>query len=108
MASDRLDWWSKRTKGEAMSTLTSDRVTLTVTRYGDFGDRLQLNAIVDGVSADDRCDILSVIYRGRDVAWITFPLGADRDAVVATVLAKSDWFLGSRCPDMVNFPLTFE
>jgi hypothetical protein len=23
-------------------------------------------------------------------------------------LAKSDWFLGSRCPDMVNFPLTFE
>jgi hypothetical protein len=83
-------------------------VALAVTSYGDFGDRLSMSATVDGVAPGDRCDILAAVYRGRSVAWITLPLGADRNAVAAAVLAKADWYLGSRCPDMANYPLAFD
>jgi hypothetical protein len=83
-------------------------VCLAVTSYGDFGDRLYMAATVDGVAPGDRCEIVAAVYRGRHVAWIDCPIGADRDAVAAAVLRRADWFLGSRCPDMANYPLTFE
>jgi len=83
-------------------------VALTVTRYGDFGDRLSMSATVGGVPPGERCDILAAIYRGRHVAWVDMPTGADRAAVAAAVLARADWYLGSRCPDMAAYPLSFE
>jgi hypothetical protein len=82
-------------------------VALTVARYGDFGDCLALAATVNGVAPDKRCELLSVSYRGRSVAWVTLPKGAPRAAVEAAVLSRASWFLGSRCPDMATHPLTF-
>jgi hypothetical protein len=82
-------------------------VSLSVTRYGDFGDRLALAATVDSTAPGERCDLVTVSYRGRQVAWVTMPLGACRDSVVNAVLNRANWFLGSRCPDMDNYPLTF-
>jgi hypothetical protein len=92
-----------------MPTLTPT-VTLAVTRWGDFGDRLQITAMVDGIApSHDRVgEIMSVSYRGRSVAWIEFPIGADRQAVAEAMLARADWFLGSRCPEMETYPLTFD
>ena len=91
------------TKGVAAPT-----VALSVTSYGNFGDRLSMSATVDGVAPGDRCDILAAFYRGRSVAWITLPLGADRVAVAKAVLAKAEWYLGSRCPNMASYPLSFD
>ena len=82
-------------------------VALTVARYGDFGDCLALAATVDGVAPGERCELISVGYRGRSVAWVTLPIGASREAVEAAVLSRASWFLGSRCPDIAAHPLTF-
>ena len=82
-------------------------VALAVARYGDFGDCLALAATVDGVAPGERCELLSVIYRGRSVAWVTMPTGASREAVEAAVLSRASWFLGSRCPEMAAHPLSF-
>jgi hypothetical protein len=82
-------------------------VALTVARYGDFGDCLALAATVDDVAPGERCELISVSYRGRSVAWVTMPAGAPREAVQAAVLSRASWFLGSRCPDMAAHPLTF-
>jgi hypothetical protein len=82
-------------------------VALTVARYGDFGDCLALAATVDGVAPGERCELISVGYRGRSVAWVTLPTGAPRAAVEAAVLSRASWFLGSRCPDLATYPLTF-
>ena len=95
-----------------MTTTTANHATvnLTVDRWGDFGDRLQMTATVDGIapSPDRVGELLSVSYRGRSVAWIEFPIGADRQAVAAALLARADWYLGSRCPEMGTYPLTFK
>jgi hypothetical protein len=83
-------------------------VKLAVTRFGDFGDALSVSATVDGIAPGrNGCDTLAVSYRGRVKAWVDFPLGADRAAVVAAVLNRADWLLGSRCPDMGAYPLAF-
>jgi hypothetical protein len=82
-------------------------VSIAVVRYGDFGDCLALAATVDGLAPGKRCELLSVSYRGRSVAWVTLPTGAPRAAVEAAVLSRASWFLGSRCPDMATYPLTF-
>lgn len=95
---------NRATKGEAVPV-----VSLAVTRFGDFGDHLAMAATVDGAAPGEwSCDILSVYYRGRSVALVSFPMGADRQAVSAAVLARADYFLGSRCPDMDNYPLSFD
>jgi len=83
-------------------------VALAVTRYGDFGDCLALAATVDGVAPGERCELLSVIYRGRGVAWVTLPIGASHEAVAEAVLNRASWFLGTRCPDMATYPLAFD
>lgn len=90
--------------------MPTSTVQLTVTRWGDFGDRLAIRATVDGVApaADRVGEILSVSYRGLSVAWVEMPIGADRLAVVAELQRRADWLLGSRCPDMDRFPLSFD
>ena len=81
-------------------------VKLAVTRFGDFGDALSVSATVDGIAPGrNGCDTLAVSYRGRVKAWVDFPLGADRAAVVAAVQRRADWLLGGRCPDMGAYPL---
>ena len=82
-------------------------VALTVARYGDFGDCLALAATVDGEAPGERCELISVSYRGRSVAWVTLPTGASREAVQTALLSRASWFLGSRCPDMNAYPLSF-
>lgn len=91
-----------------MPTSTST-VKLTVARWGDFGDRLQITATVDGVapSRDRVGELLSVTYRDRCVAWVEMPIGADSASVIAEVQRRADWLLGSRCPEMDRFPLSF-
>jgi hypothetical protein len=86
-------------------------VKLIVTRYGDYGDRLSMAAIVNGIDPKfcHAPNILAVVYRGRHVAWIEVPVAvADHADVESAILARADYFLGSRCPDMANYPLSFE
>jgi hypothetical protein len=83
-------------------------VALAVARYGGFGDCLALAATVNGVAPGERCELISVGYRGRSVAWVTLPTGTSHEAVQAALLSRADWFLGSRCPDMNAYPLSFE
>jgi hypothetical protein len=93
-------------KGEAVPN-----VKLVVRRYGDYGDRLSMSAIVNGIDPKfcPAPNILAVIYRGRHVAWIEVPIAiADQTTIESAILAKADYFLGDRCPDMTNYPLTFE
>lgn len=95
-----------QTKGEAVPS-----VCLAVTRYGNFGDRLSMAAIVNGVDPKfcSASHILAVIYRGRHVAWIEVPIAiADQTTIESAILAKADYFFGGRCPDMASYPLTFE
>jgi hypothetical protein len=81
-------------------------VKLAITRFGDFGDALSVSAMVDGIAPGrNGCNVLAVSYRGRVQAWVDFPLGADRAAVVAAVINRADWLLGSRCPNMDTYPL---
>jgi hypothetical protein len=83
-------------------------VKLAVTRFGDFGDALSVGATVDGIEPGrNGCDTVAVSYRGQVKAWVNFPLGADRDAVIAAVQHRADWLLGGRCPDMEAYPLAF-
>ena len=82
-------------------------VALAIARLGDFGDPVALAATVNGTAPGQRCEILSIHYRGRCVAWVTMPVGASRDAVAAAVLSRASWFLGSRCPEMETHPLSF-
>jgi hypothetical protein len=91
-----------------MPTSTST-VNLTVARFGNFGDRMQITATVDGIapSRDRVGEILSVSYRDRTVAWVEMPTGADSAAVIAEVQRRADYLLGSRCPEMGRFPLSF-
>ena len=94
------------TGARARDGRTAPTVKLAVTRFGDFGDALSVSANVDGIAPGrGHCDTLAVSYRGRVKAWVDFPLGADRAAVVAAVLNRADWLLGSRCPDMGAYPL---
>jgi hypothetical protein len=83
-------------------------VALDVARHGDFGDCLQLTATVDGQAPPSYGgELLLIRYRGRTVAWVTMPTEAPRKTVIAAVLKRADWFLGSRCPDMGSYPLEF-
>jgi hypothetical protein len=95
-------------KGEAVS---GPSVELVVTRYGNYGDRLSMAAIVNGIDPKfcHAPNILAVVYRGRHVAWVDVPVAAvDCADIESAILASAGYFLGSRCPDMANYPLSFE
>jgi hypothetical protein len=83
-------------------------VKLSVLRYGNFGERLQLSACVDGVEPNNNSDILNISYRDNVVAWVFFPIGSDKNGIIEAVRNKADYYLGSRCPDMENHPLEFK
>jgi len=82
-------------------------IALAIAWHGDFGDPVALAATVDGIAPGQRCEMLSVQYRGRSVGWITLPLGASPAAVAAAVLSRASWFFGTRCPEMETYPLSF-
>jgi hypothetical protein len=49
-------------------------------------------------------DLIGVRYRGFTVAWLTFPLTVSPDDAWQALLAKREYWLGSRCPDP-TFPI---
>jgi hypothetical protein len=98
-----------RTYADTAAPLSSAPAGLRlVARYGNFGDVVAINAVVDGLPASGPRATLSIFYRDRCIAWAAFPAATDRSAVIAAVLQHAPDLLGNRCPDTANHPLSFE